>query len=91
MKTNILQKYIRMLLSCLTFFIVCNAEAQDIPFVPPSYNYTTNHYDGGNQNWAVAQGKDGIMYIGNNNGLLTFDGTNWQLYELPNKLSVKSI
>ena len=62
-----------------------------IPFIPPVYNYTTNNYRAGNQNWAVSQGSDGVIYFGNDNGLLSFDGTNWQLHSLPNKLSVKSI
>ncbi len=63
----------------------------DIPFIPPVYNYTTNHYKASNQNWAIAQGSDGVIYFGNDNGLLSFDGTNWQLHTLPNNLSVKSI
>ena len=32
-----------------------------------------------------------MLYFGNDNGLLSFDGTNWHLHVLPNKLSVKSI
>lgn len=65
--------------------------AQDIPFIPPVYNYTTGTYKAGNQNWAIAQGTDGVIYIGNNNGLLSFEGVNWKLHPLPNNLSVKSI
>ena len=68
-----------------------DVHAHDIPFVPPVYNYTTAMYGGGNQNWAVAQGANGVMYIGNNNGLLCFDGVNWELHRLPNHLSVKSL
>lgn len=63
----------------------------DIPFIPPVYNYTTNNYKAGNQNWAIAQGANGVIYFGNNNGLLSFDGVNWVLHSLPNDLSVKSI
>ena len=64
---------------------------QDLPFIPPVYNYTTNNYKAGNQNWSIRQGKNGIIYFGNNNGLLSFDGVNWVLHNLPNNLSVKSI
>lgn len=64
---------------------------QNIPFTPPVYNYTTNNYRAGNQNWSVAQDKQGVVYFGNNNGLLSFDSTNWFLHSLPNNLSVKSI
>lgn len=65
--------------------------AQDIPFVPPVYNYNTSNNNGGNQNWAVAQDKNGIIYVANNRGLLSFDGVNWQLHTLPNNIGVKSI
>ena len=67
------------------------ADDLNIPFIPPVYNYTTSHYRASNQNWAIAQGSDGVLYFGNDNGLLSFDGTNWQLHTLPNRLSVKSI
>ena len=41
--------------------VVGGVYAHNIPFVPPVYNYTTAMYGGGNQNWAVAQGADGVM------------------------------
>lgn len=65
--------------------------ARQIVFVPPAFNYTPNGYGAGNQNWSVAQGDDGVVYVGNDYGLLSFDAVNWKLYTLPNKLSVKSI
>lgn len=69
------------------WFSVC----AQISFVPPSYNYTSNTYNAGNQNWSVAQAQDGIIYIANNDGLLSFDGVNWKLHKMPNNLGVKSI
>lgn len=81
--------------SILIYFLLLTptlyANGQDIPFIPPVYNYTTNNYKAGNQNWSIAQGENGIIYFGNNNGLLSFDGVNWVLHNLPNNLSVKSI
>ncbi len=71
----------------LSFFI----NAQVIHFTPPVYNYSTKNYDADNQNWAIAQDKNGVVYFGNNNGLLSFDGVNWELHPLSNNLSVKSI
>jgi hypothetical protein len=65
--------------------------AEAIPFIPPVYNYTTGDYRSGNQNWAISQGRNGMIYIGNNNGLMSFDGVNWNHHALPNNLSVKSI
>jgi len=65
--------------------------AQSIPFVPPSYNYGSNTYNAGSQNWSVAQGKDGVIYIANNDGLLSFDGVNWRLHLLPFNRGAKSV
>ena len=78
-------------LAVLFMTFAVSSIAQDIPFIPPVYNYTTDHYKAGNQNWAIAQGKDGVIYFGNNNGLLSYDGVNWEMHHLPNNLSVKSI
>ena len=33
----------------------------------------------------------GVMYFGNNSGLLEFDGSAWRLYELPTKGIVRAI
>lgn len=54
-------------------------------------NYSKIQYAGGMQNWAIAQDKKGRMYVGNNEGLLTYDGTNWQTYPVPNKTILRSI
>ena len=35
-------------------------------FMPIVTNYTAKDYQAGLQNWALAQGKNGEMYIGNN-------------------------
>ena len=83
---------VKLFLLLFFFAGICSESfAQGIPFVPPTFNYTTHNYNAGNQNWAIAQGKNRVIYIGNNDGLLSFDGTNWQLHTLPNSLDVKSI
>lgn len=82
--------------SGIVFTLLCSlfpwkGYALEIPFIPPVYNYTTSHYKAGNQNWSIAQDQEGVIYFGNNNGLLSFDGVNWNLHKLPNNLAVKSI
>ena len=54
-------------------------------------NYTAKDYQAGLQNWALAQGKNGEMYIGNNTGLLCFDGYTWSKYQMPGNQLVRSI
>ena len=83
---------VKLFLLLLLFTGICSESfAQSIPFVPPAFNYTTHNYNAGNQNWAIAQGKNRVIYVGNDYGLLSFDGVNWKLNLLPNNLSVKSI
>ena len=58
---------------------------------PLVLHYSKRVYKGGNQNWSIAQDKKGLMYIGNSDGLLQFDGTNWKLYSLPDHSIVRSV
>ncbi|GAB4398217.1 MAG: triple tyrosine motif-containing protein [Microscillaceae bacterium] len=54
-------------------------------------SFTRNKYEGGTQNWAIAQDKNNRLYVANNEGLLIYNGTNWQLYPVPNKTILRSI
>ncbi len=59
---------------------------------PYIQNYNDNDYNTPeNQTWAVIQDHRGVMYFGNNNGVLEFDGTNWRLIEISNKSAVRSL
>ncbi|PWK78448.1 YXYXY domain-containing protein [Mucilaginibacter oryzae] len=54
-------------------------------------NYEKKQYNAGTQNWKIIQDAQGRMYFANNEGVLVFDGSYWQLYPLPNKTIVWSI
>lgn len=54
-------------------------------------NYTVDDYKASCQNWDLAVSYDGILYVANNSGLLTFDGNTWQIYPLPDKSAVKQV
>lgn len=58
---------------------------------PLVINYGKMVFQGGSRTWAMQQGADGIMYFGNNEGLLSFDGKYWSKYKLPNQTIVRSI
>jgi hypothetical protein len=45
-------------------------------------NYNKSEYNGGNQNWDIAIGENGDVYVANSNGLLVFDGAQWTLNQL---------
>jgi len=87
-----MRKYILILLY-IVCFSVCLVRAADIKSVGVPYvqNYTKTIYQAGNQNWSVTRDEQGIMYFGNAEGLLAFDGKYWQQHHMPNGLIVRSV
>ncbi len=67
------------------------AFSQNTIGIPNIVNYSKMAYQAGSQNWNIVQDKKGIMYFANNEGLLSFDGTYWRTYPLPNKTIVRSV
>lgn len=83
---------IRIIVIC--FLVLCfgfHVNAQNTIGLPGVVNYTKQVYSAGSQNWDMAQDKNGILYFANNQGLLSFDGTFWRKYPLPNKTIVRSV
>jgi ligand-binding sensor domain-containing protein/DNA-binding CsgD family transcriptional regulator len=82
---------IHILSGLLVFSVLSGINAQKSSIgVPLVTNYVRSDYQAGTQNWAIGQDARGIMYFGNNKGLLEYDGTNWQIYPLPNRTIVRS-
>ena len=54
-------------------------------------HYTKQDYHAGSQNWSVDCDQDGYLYVGNNDGLLVFDGTHWKTYRNPDQTIVRSV
>ena len=65
--------------------------AQNTIGFPDVINYSKSTYGAGLQNWDIKQDRNGVIYIANNEGLLSFDGRYWKLYPLPNKTIVRSL
>lgn len=55
------------------------------------HNYTKETYDAGTQIWSMSQDDEGMMYFGNNSGLLAFDGAEWRLYPVPNGSIIRAV
>ncbi|HMI03293.1 MAG TPA: triple tyrosine motif-containing protein [Pedobacter sp.] len=81
-----------LLCSVICFFAVA-ALADDIKSIGVPYiqNYPKSVYQSGNQNWSIAKDNRGILYFGNAQGLLTFDGKYWQQYQMPNRQIVRAV
>ena len=71
----------------IAFILTCfNVSSQNLSEtgLPYIQNYSPNNYKADSQNWAVVQSKEGFVYVGNNEGILEYDGVSWRLIQLPN-------
>ena len=59
--------------------------------LPYIQNFSPQDYKAEIQNFAIVQDKRGLMYFGNNKGVLIYDGVNWRLIQTTNKAGVRSL
>lgn len=88
--------FILLLLSSLGCLVGQNTEPPgaaraEIKGTPRIIHYTRNDFKGDPQIWSMCQDADGIMYFGNNDGALIFDGARWDKIILQNNSSVRSL
>ena len=72
----------------LTFFVVHASVAVPNLFIK---NFTVDDYKASCQNWGLSVASDGVLYVANNSGLLTFDGNTWKHYETPDKSIINGV
>ena len=72
----------------LFLLINTNFFAQELP---PIQIFTPTDYNGENQNWMISQGPEKFIYIGNNEGLLEYNGENWNMYPSPNNTIIRAV
>jgi hypothetical protein len=60
--------------------VITTLSGQNTIGLPDIINYEKEKYYAGTQNWGIVQDKKGILYFANNEGLLSFDGTSWEVY-----------
>ena len=62
-------------------------------YYPPIENYSTNNYgkDRNPENYAIVQDNRGVMYFGNANGVIEYDGKNWNFIEVALSVFVYSL
>lgn len=74
-----------MLLCCLP------SEGGLVPFSPVVRGFSPSDYNGGRQNWSVTQSEPGMIYVGNSQYLLEYDGHSWNRFPMPGKGVVRSV
>jgi PAS domain S-box-containing protein len=59
--------------------------------LPYIRSYDPKEYGAQAQNWAIIQDKRGVIYVGNGDGVLEYDGINWRLIPSKNKTAIRSL
>ncbi len=54
-------------------------------------NFSKDQYKAGSQNWGIEKDKEGNLFFANNEGLMVFNGTKWQVLPIPNNTIVRSV
>ena len=72
---------------CTPHTVFCQCQNSGFKYIK---NYTPKEYGKKPQNWWIIQDKRGVIYVGNNNDLLEFDGASWRTIEIPHP-TVRSI
>jgi len=60
--------------------------AQPMARIPFVRNYSASDYNAQVRNWSILRDNRGILYIGNNRNLLTFDGNHWRKIRINNTI-----
>jgi signal transduction histidine kinase len=82
--------YYALILLLLCLASLCRGQAVEagLPFID---NYSPKDYNANTQNWAIVQDTRGLMYFGNNKGVLEYDGSTWRLIPVNNNSIVRSL
>ena len=75
----------------LIIFFSLSVRCYAVNTKPYVINIYKERYLASNKNWSIGQDTQGVMYFGNDVGLLEFDGIEWSLNQLRNSKIVRSI
>jgi len=59
--------------------------------LPPVQSFYPETYNAGDQNWAITQDDSKRIYAANNKGLLSYNGSKWELNPTPNQSIMRSV
>ena len=80
--------YTLIIFFCSIYSLIAQPNADGIPFVT---NYDLDTYLAEESNWSVAQDDRGVMYFGNDEAVLEYDGTVWRKIKVPGQLYIYSM
>jgi AraC family chitin signaling transcriptional activator len=73
------------------FFTFLNVHSVHSLNNPPILKYDAEEYAAGNQNWMIHQLPNNDIVVGNEYGLLIYNGGQWKLYKTPNHSFIRSV
>lgn len=73
----------------ITVLITISGFSQQL--TPPIQNYSSRDYEAASQNWDIDIDEQGIIYVANNQGLLSYDGQRWKLHSLKSGSIIRSV
>jgi signal transduction histidine kinase/ligand-binding sensor domain-containing protein len=83
------EAFVRRVTLIAIFFLITlsfSTTAQKGLGLPMLRNFTPKEYQAQVRNWSMVQDKRGVMYFGNNGGVLKFDGNHWRLIPVNNTI-----
>ncbi len=86
MSTHIMKLHTTLIYTLLFISPTLIAQA-----IPPITDYTTTDYGADNQNWDTTQSNEGIIYIANNKGLISYNGEQWTVNTSSNQTILRSV
>src|ERR1700761_1076968 len=72
-----------ILVGALLLLLVRSSQAQTVPLIEYQHTAWTEQDGAPSQITALAQTKDGFLWLGTANGLFRFDGVTFEAYQLP--------
>ena len=88
---NLLLGFLILLFQVLPFRSLAQFMELETNGLPPLKVFSPKEYEASRQSWSILQDDRGILFFGNNEGLLTYDGSNWELIPSPNGAIIRSL
>ncbi|RXG33049.1 regulatory protein, luxR family [Leeuwenhoekiella marinoflava DSM 3653] len=85
--------HLKIVILLMLFYFESSAQKNESfeKIIPKITHYTRNDFEADGQFWVMTEGEEGILYFGNNDGILIYDGERWQKVALPNHSTVRSL
>ncbi len=85
-------KYHKLIIFCISVLLFfCIPQKLFAQERPPIQLFSSEDYQAQNQNWAIDQDENKTIYVGNNAGLLQYNGSGWTLHQVPNNTPIRSV